>query len=252
MKGLIKILKKFDSRRTKAIKSKKWNKNYVDKCFFPCAEDILCKGYFLVNNEYIIDLGAIELYYHEEEGKIKDHVMYHINERLPKKYKEIVKQDGGYPYFKLGCFNLHASGVDVTFENQNEKYRASFLIRSYRVLKKENEEDVKGLEMPFDACSTHIFDDMFYSGILLNSNSNTIKWVKKEKLGKIKKCPRKNVAMYRKENDKFEKVSKKDYDDNKEDIRKLVPKPQFFKYGKTEYLQDMRPWQFIRVGLIEK
>lgn len=250
MEKLIEILEQFEQERTK--RQNDWNEKAVADCFYPLAEQILCKGYFLINGRYIIDLGAIELYYHEENGTIKDHIMYHTNEHLPKNYKEVIKYEGGYPYFKLGSFNLHTSGVDVTFENQNEKYRASFLIRSYRVLKKENEEDVKGLEMPFDACSTHIFDDMFYSGILLNSNSNTIEWIKKEKVGGIEPCPRRNVAMYRKENDKFEKVSKKDYDDNKEGIKNQVPRPQFFKYGKTEYLKDLRPWQFKRVGIIEK
>jgi hypothetical protein len=165
MEKLIEILNEFDKRKDEW--KGEWNVEAIAKCFEPCAKEILCNGYFLVNNEYIIDLGAIELYYHEENGTIKDHIMYHTNEHLPKNYKEVIKYKGGYPYFKLGSFNLHTSGVDVTFENQNKKYRASFLIRSYRVLKKENEEDVKSLVMPFDACSTHIFDDMFYSGILV-------------------------------------------------------------------------------------
>lgn len=192
MKNLIKILEKFDSQRTEAIKSKKWNEKSVAKCFLPCAKEILCNGYFLVNKEYIIDLGAIELYYHEEEGEIKDHVMYHINERLPKKYKEIIKQDGGYPYFKLGSFNLHTSGVDVTFENEDNKYRASFLIRSYRLLAKE--ENVANNAMRYDPYSTHIYDDLFYSGLLLSTDEKTtIEWIEYNKGGEIEQKPRKNI-----------------------------------------------------------
>ncbi len=259
MKELIEILEQFDKNRNDKHNSRnkeKWDSNAVANCFRHCAEEILCNGYFLVNNQFIIDIGAIELYYHEEEGEIKDHIMYHTNEHLPAKYKEIIKtkHDGGYPYFQLGSFNLHTSGVDVTFENPHEKYRASFLIRSYRVL--EGEEDLTNTEKPFDACSTHLFDDMFYSGIMLGSE--TIKWVKSNnKRGTVKPDVRKNVAWYLKETsekglDKYVKVSRTDYEDNKNGIQLEIPKPKFFKYGKNEYLQDPRLWQFRREGIKEE
>ena len=253
MKKLIKILKKFDEKRTEVLDEKKWNKDVVADCFLPCAKEILLKGCFLINNKYIIDIGSIEFYYHEEEGEIKDHIMYHTNEHLPNKTYGIINKNTGYPYFELGSFNLHPSGIDVTFENPNKKYRASFLIRSYRVL--ERGDNPANLEKPFDSCSTHIFDDMFYSGILLGSK--TVKWKKtSNKGGQIEQCPRKNVACYRKETDKkgiekFVRVSKEEYEENKDDIKSTISKPQFFKYGENEYLQDTILWQFKREGIKE-
>lgn len=189
MEKLIEILKQFDQERTK---SNPWNEEAVANCFYPLAEQILCKGYFLVNGKYIIDLGAIELYYHEEDGEIKDPKMYHINEHLPKKYKEMFKHEDGYPYFTIGSFNLHQSGIDVTFENEKNKYRASFLIRSYRVL--TNVKDLVNREIEYDPYSTHIYDDLFYSGLLLSTNEKTsIEWIEYDKGGKIEQKTRKNI-----------------------------------------------------------
>ena len=171
MEELIEILKKFEEERKKKIVDGKWiniNKSKeeaVADCFYPCAKEILCNGYFLVNNKYIIDLGAIELYYHEENGAIKDYAMYHIPERYQSpKIEGVVKIEKTLPYFEFGSLNLHQSGVDVTFEKENE-YRASFLIRAYRVL--ELSKDGKYPEnnyTKYDVHSTHIFDDMFYKG----------------------------------------------------------------------------------------
>ena len=244
MEELIKILGLFEENRKKSItnNSFRWDKKAVAECFKPCAEKILCDGYFLINNTYIIDLGSIELYYHEEEGKIKDHVMYHTSEHPTKSV--VVGYEKQLPYFKFGSFNLHQSGVDITFENTDEKYRASFLIRSYRVIKKDNFDELKSDGIPFDHCSTHIFDDMFYEGISFDGTIGcSIQWIKYEKGGGIEQVPRINVAEY-KGKDKagkiiFEKVeaSKDDYCQNKE---------LYFKYGTKYYKKDMREWRFIR------
>ena len=39
----------------------------------------------------VVILGAIELYYHEEEGDIKDYIMYHIPERYCNTKSKVVK-----------------------------------------------------------------------------------------------------------------------------------------------------------------
>ena len=190
MEKLIEILKQFDQERTKRHGS--WNEAALIETIRPLAKKILCNGYFLVDGKYIIDLGAIELYYHEEEGDIKDEKMYHINKHLPKNYKEMFKHDGGYPYFRIGSFNMHQSGVDITFENQEQKYRASFLIRSYRVL--TTTEDLANKDIKYDPYSTHIYDDLFYSGLLLSTKERTtIEWVEYDKGGEIEQMPRKNI-----------------------------------------------------------
>ena len=246
MKNLIKKLKEFDEERRNALRTpEKWDDEAVAKCFVPIAKYVLLNGYFLVNDKYIIDLGAIELYYHEEDGNIKDHIMYHTNEH-PSKSK-VYKLNNGFPYFKIGSFNLHQSGIDVTFENDTnckDKYRASFLIRSYRVIKKDNIDELKSDRIPFDHCSTHIFDDMFYEGISFDGTIGcSIQWINYEKGGGIKQVPRINVAEYKGKDEAgkiiFEKVeaSKDDYCQNKE---------HYFKYGTKYYKKDMREWQFIR------
>jgi hypothetical protein len=267
MKNLIKKLKEFDEERRNALRTpEKWDDEAVAKCFVPIAKYVLLNGYFLVNDKYIIDLGAIELYYHEEDGNIKDHIMYHTNEH-PSKSK-VYKLNNGFPYFKIGSFNLHQSGIDVTFENdanKDDKYRASFLIRSYRVL--ESEKDLNNMTIPFDNCSTHIFDDMFYEGISYDAgNKTTIEWIEFHKIGSYneKGCPRVNVSKYRLNNkNKYEKddriydsdkiITKEDFEVAKKDADASNSYPKYFKYGTGKYYkQDMKLWQFKRNNIIEK
>lgn len=244
MKALIKILEEFDVERTKKRNEGVWNEDAVAECFKSCAKKILCNGYFLINGEYIIDLGAIELYYHEEEeGGIKDYIMYHSNAH-PSKSK-VYKLNNSYPYFKFGSFNLHQSGVDVTFENEEKKYRASFLIRSYRVLKTEDGLYPENDNTEYDTHSTHIFDDMFYSGY----GNTEIVWIptdkKNRKFELDDPIERTNVAYYEKpdikdnkiygSNDPNDIITENDYNlDNKKYIK---IKDKFYK-------RDMRKWQF--------
>jgi hypothetical protein len=233
METLNNILKQFDKNRKNA---KQWNEDAVAECFKDCAKQILCEGYFLVNGKYIIDLGAIELYYHEEEGNIKDYIMYHINDNKKNKTK-IRENDGGLPYFKFGSFNLHQSGIDVTFENEEKKYRASFLIRSYRVLKTDDGLYPENDNTKYDPHSTHIFDDMFYNGY----GNTEIVWVPTDrKRGEMEHLERVNVAVYEKIDDKKEaKISDKEYLEDPAKYIKVKVKGSY-KY----YERDMKPWRF--------
>lgn len=278
MEDLIEILKKFDEERDKKLKEKDGILSYEDiaKCFEPCAKDILLKGYFLINGRYVIDLGCIELYYHEEEGDIKDPIMYHTNDTGS--YSQFFKGKE-LPYFKFGSFNLHEVGVDVTFEKEKDektgeekKYRASFLIRSYRVFeitdRKELdniEEKLKNHKEPlFDSHSKHIFDDMFPNGVFIGNDSEyKIEWIPCDKGGDINRCKRQNVAEYKKDNNgKYKK------DDNGNYIKELKTKEEYdilpdveknnYKYkgkdkeGTWYFKEETRFWQFKRKGIIEK
>jgi hypothetical protein len=246
MKALIKILEEFDVERTKKRNEGVWNEDAVAECFKSCAKKILCNGYFLINGEYIIDLGAIELYYHEEEeGGIKDYIMYHSNAH-PSKSK-VYKLNNSYPYFKFGSFNLHQSGVDVTFENEEKEYRASFLIRSYRVLKTEDGLYPENDNTEYDTHSTHIFDDMFYSGY----GNTEIVWIPTDKkIGDVIQSPRVHVSekYIKNDNGNYEKeevvVSDPDFKAEIEDAKKTNRTPIYFKSGSKTYKQDMREWQF--------
>lgn len=245
MEDLIEILKEFEKNR-KEKKKKEWNEVVVADCFKSCAEKILCNGYFLVNGKYIIDLGAIELYYHEEEGNIKDYIMYHINDNPKNKSKVKILENGSVPYFKIGRFHFHQSGIDVTFENEDEKYRAAFLIRSYRVLKADNGKYPKDNHTKYDPHSTHIFDDMFYGGVsLAGSLENEIKWVpfKKREINDIELIPRVNVPiMYMTDGGKIEKKESVDSKSEGETI----------KSGKKTYVKDTREWQFKLKNISEE
>ena len=245
MEKLISVLKQFNQERNAMKDKSKWGTNTVAECFAPCAENILLNGYFMVNEEFIIDLGAIELYYHEEEGDIKDYIMYHTNAH-PSKAKGPVLKDG-FPYFPIGSFHLHQSGIDITFEHPKEKYRVSFLIRSYRVLKDINE--LNNADIPFDKCSTHLYDDMFYNGISFDDDNRTkVEWKEYKKTGTVVRSPRRNVAEYEITSDK--KIQKRRAEINEEEFQKNHDK--YIKVKKGEYfLQDMRPWQFMRAGIVE-
>ena len=278
MKDLIENLKEFNKARNNVKPFDGLNEDdfsvAIADCFEPCAKYVLCKGYFWVNEQYIIDIGAIELYYHEEDGKFKDHIMYHTNEQLSMKIKSIIDnpdrhpndfnviiENKGYPYMETGSFNLHPSGVDVTFENNdnsNDKYRASFLIRSYRVLKSNNGEYPKNNDTKYDNCSTHIFDDLFYEGILFGTTK--IEWIECEETNKVfdqKKYPRKNVAKYIAHNVKDDTIEEgcrciidKDYNaeiEKKKNDSTYIPK--YIKIEKKYYKQDMKLWQFRIEGL---
>ena len=267
MENLIKILEGFEKRRNDRNKEEWEKKSLVAKYeeianwFKPCAEQILCNGYFLVNGKYIIDLGAIELYYHEEDGNIKDPIMYHTNAHSSNS-RILELNNKEFPYFKFGSFNLHQSGVDVTFENPDKKYRASFLIRSYRILKAKDGKYPQNDTTKYDPHSTHIFDDMFYSGLLLfdteKDKKNTIEW-KDDKPRNVEfdkeKNWRINVPEYKKENGVYIKDGKGNYikddviisDEEKiemKDAQKNKKCPKYFKSGTKYYRQDMRPWRF--------
>lgn len=248
MEKLIEILKEFDEIRKRDVNEDKWRDKSIEEkyeaiaeWFRPCAEKILCNGYFLINGKYIIDLGAIELYYHEEDGDIKDFIMYHTNAH-PSKSRLFKLNNDAFPYYNFGSFNLHQSGVDVTFENEKKRYRASFLIRSYRVLEAENGMYPKTVSVKYDPHSTHIFDDMFYGGVTLNGGTEIL-WIPTGKPGgEIELLERINVAVYEKPNVKKEiLISEKEYS-----------KAKHIKTNKKYYERDLRPWRFQIKNIVEE
>ena len=95
--------------------------------FKELAPLFLYGGYFNVGDRYLVYINTIEFYFHAENGSllsIKDPIVYHRND----KYVE-----GEVPYFPVMALNAHVSGIDITFENEEMKYRASALIRAYEV-----------------------------------------------------------------------------------------------------------------------
>ena len=178
--------------------------NAIAECFIPCAKKILA-GYFKVTNDVDdkvlirkVQPTVLELYYHEEkDGGFRDPIMYHTDYR---KRTEKKAKDETYfsltglselPYYPIGSLNPHTSGIDVTFENAQEKYRASFLIRAYSVTY-EN-----GKTRTVDN-STEIYDDLLLNGITME-NADWIEWVDGDvEVKAIKQGWRRNVPDYKK------------------------------------------------------
>ena len=149
------------------IKDEKEKLSNLSSQFEAIAKDVLLGGCFEINGVRRINPLEIEFYYHEEgENGLKDPVMYHTADHEGKMLD----------YYPLGSLNCHISGMDVTFENQEKQYRASFLIRKYRVCEYESGEWVEKKE--FEKRSTYIYEDMFMN-IPLSDGIN-VKWVNVE------------------------------------------------------------------------
>ena len=69
------------------------------------ADYLLRGGYIAVGDTRRVYLRDVEFYYHEEEGPVKDPVMYHRNTPAAE-----------LPYLPLGSLYPHHSGLDITFD----------------------------------------------------------------------------------------------------------------------------------------
>lgn len=235
METLKTILKEFDVNRSAALANRingcfqndEESENLIASCFLPIAKYVLNKGYFCIGDEYCIGCRAVELYYHEEgNGFFKDPIMYHTDARTP---ESLTEHGFKYEYFKFGSFNLHTSGVDVTFEKENE-YRASFLIREFDVFKWENGE--KEPIVADEKRSTFIFDYMFPYGIS-SETLGQISWKEYESGQEAGtddpvQSSRQGVCEYEKEGNTYK------YDSQKR------------RYNKIDKTKCHRQWRFRR------
>lgn len=135
----------------------------LDNQFRLIAKHLICCGYLEITSGQKtkkIFIDDVEFYYHEEtENGVKDPIVYH------RSHPEYKKQKVEKYYFEIGELNLHQSGIDMAFECKALQYRASALIRGYRV-----EED--GPTIPY---STHIYDDLFKGMSVLDGIN--LRWV---------------------------------------------------------------------------
>lgn len=144
------------------------NSEELLKIFREIAETLICKGYIQTksgdkSNQIYID--EVEFYYHEEKDGIKDPIMYHRNHD---EYTSKSSNKTTSYFSEIGELNLHQSGIDIAFENEWKKFRASVLIRAFRV----------GLHGDSDNCSTHLYSAIF-SGMSIFDGIN-ISWVPDE------------------------------------------------------------------------
>ena len=224
------------------IKDEKEKLSHLSSQFEAIAKDVILGGCFEINGVRRIFPLEIEFYYHEEgEDGVKDPVLYHTadHEKVAPKY------------FPLGALNCHLSGIDVTFENKEKQYRASFLIRKYRVCEYESGEWVEKKEC--EKRSTYIYEDMFMN-IPLSDGIN-VKWVNVEPIHpaeEILSNPRINVAEYERDNNgkyerdnngKFRKVeiSGDDYNKLSKD-----EKDDYFSYSGKRLKMCKRMWNYYK------
>ncbi len=167
------------------------------------AKSFLYGGYVAVrdgkgNERYRIYLRTVEFYCHFEgnDSKMpKDPIVYHRNG----KYVE-----GEIPYFPLMAFHTHASGIDITFENEILQLRSSVLIRAYEVYDVKNDTFLtfNKKSAKFVACktvkervnpqSTYLYD--FLNGFI----GESVGWIDSERPlpHDLKISKRQNVFKY--------------------------------------------------------
>ena len=204
-----------------------------NECFKGLAKAFLYGGYISVSDHekerYRIFIRTVEFYCHREGDEKylpKDPIVYHRNGRYV---------EGDVPYFPLMSFHAHASGIDITFENENLHLRSSALIRAYEVYDviRETFLHYDRTKKLFVGCndskdrvnkqSTYLYD--FINGF----GGDKIKWVDTpitEQHQELKPAQRQNVYSYK-------------YDEDKKDWIKQNTK-------------DPREWSFTRLDEIKR
>lgn len=214
------------------IKDKKKKLSSLSSQFEAIAKDVLLGGCFEINGVRRIYPLEIEFYYHEEgEDGLKDPVMYHTDDHEGRQLE----------YYPLGSLNCHISGMDITFENEEKKYRASFLIREYRV-----EEYVEGEwvnKKVREKRPTYLYEDMFMNFPLFDGID--VKWVNVEPINLAEDIFRKqriNVAEYERDNEgKFKKVEISEDEYNKLSNNE---KDDYFSYSGKKLKRCKRMWNY--------
>ena len=214
------------------IKDKKEKLSSLSSQFEAIAKDIIHGGCFEINGVRRIYPLEIEFYYHEEgENGLKDPVMYHTDDHEGKQLD----------YYPLGSINCHLSGIDVTFENEEKQYRASFLVREYRVCEYEFGEWVE--KKVREQRPTYLYEDMFMNIPVFDCID--VKWVNVAPINPAEDIfskPRINVAEYERDNEgKFKKV-----EISEDEYNKLLKdeKIDYFSYSGKKLKRCKRMWNY--------
>jgi hypothetical protein len=179
--------------------------------WFKTIAQVILSGHFEVqsnNDKECVKVypTTVEMYFHEErEGKyIKDFIVYHRNGKIKDDNKLRRVEDGkDIKYYPLGVLNTHPSGIDITFESEKRRFRASALIRAFNVengktSKVTGVQYVNQKEVDIDGRSTYIYDALFSQFSILDGFS--VRWVDCESEKKLKTISnpvkRKNVYEY--------------------------------------------------------
>lgn len=157
------------------------------------AKKMIFGGFFRVRKDYAIFIDTVEFYFHDERGEasIEDNIVYHRNGRFDFRKGDNETMSAELPYFPKMTLHAHWSGIDITFENPKEQYRASALIRRYVVFdikqkkyikldttNKRDKRDVGRMvfqdEPYIDKRSTYLL--YFLNGFSANAGEPTVFW----------------------------------------------------------------------------
>lgn len=141
--------------------------------------------------------------------------------------------------------NCHVSGIDVTFENEEKKYRASFLIRGYRV-ERFNDGEWKVKEgKAFEKRSTYIYQDMI-DNMPLDGDGIHVKWINETMPEKhdVVSGWRRNIPAQ--EYYRYDDIKHRYQKKGEEHIGK--PEEDYFKNGKFWYKKCNRMWNFKKAN----
>lgn len=208
--------------------------------FIKIAETIL-NGHFYVshgNDNVKVYPTCVELYWHEENGNIKDYIVYHRNSAKKKP-----------AIFETGILHNHVSGIDLTFElggNPESAIRASALIREFMVKGKNGEwveitkiKNGKEIKSNIENRSTYIYEYLFGQFSIFDGGFS-VEWKDDENASNTVSnadcTPRYNVAEYDIKDDG--NIKKKPYKDN----------TSSHKTANGKYVQDERLWRFAVSG----
>ena len=157
----------------------------------------------------------------DNDKRIVDPIMYHRN----------VKDKPVVPYLNVGTLYPHWSGVDITFEDEKLQYRASALIRSYRIVQLKPER----LELKESDLSTYVYDYLF-DGLSVDKKETAINWIDDKVIlsnCKVNAYKRKNVNLFKYNYEKTEDEPSSKHDNE---------------FIKIKNKQDSRRWRFVREG----
>lgn len=185
------ILEKFTFTSNQSIET-----NYEE-----IAKALLYNGYIKVRDDYRVYIKTVEFYLHAEKAStldVSDPIVYHRDGKFLMR---------NVPYYPLMTLHAHISGFDITFENEELKYRASALIRAYAIYDVKSKcfiETKKGYK--YDDRSTYLYD--FLNGFSSEDNNNIL-WI--DQVSNVPHelnppAPRRNVFEY----DGEKKTDKKD------------------------------------------
>lgn len=145
-------------------------------------------------------------------------------------------------YYPFSSLNFHVSGLDVTFENKEKKYRASFLIREYKVFDFNGKDWIETKDC--ENRSTYIYEDLLMN-IPLSEGIN-IKWIdcpsEKEASWKPIVSSRVNVANYVKDTEG--NYIKEEIDKNSFEQLSLEEQQNYFSYSGKKFKKCNRMWNF--------